>query len=134
MSFEESLRSISLDADSSVAGYTGVPGLQGSAVPNYGKQYRFVKVTGALTVGLAGAGEDAVGVVQNKPQATGEPATVAIHGVSNVICAGNIAAGALVKSDANGKAVTHGGTGVALGVALSAGSDGVIIPVLLQVS
>ena len=59
MAYDEAIRSISLDADSSIAVYTGVPGLPGSADPNGGKQYRFVKVTGAGTVGLATAAANA---------------------------------------------------------------------------
>ena len=113
--FEEILRSISLVADSSLAGYTGFPGLPGSAVPNTGKQYRFVKVTGKIQVGLATAGTDrAVGILQNKPQKLGEAATVAVFGASLVISgAGDgtgsnpaiIAPGDLVVADAEGRAI-----------------------------
>ena len=36
MSYEESLRSVSFNADSSLAVYTGVPNQPGSAKPHYG--------------------------------------------------------------------------------------------------
>lgn len=113
--FEEILRSISLVADASLAGYTGLPGLPGSAVPNTGKQYRFVKVTGKIQVGLATAGSDrAIGVLQNKPQKLGEAATVAVFGASLVISgAGDgtgtnpaiIAPGDFVVADVEGRAI-----------------------------
>ena len=80
MAYEESLKSISLNADSSLAVWTSVPGQPGSAEPNYGKQYTFVKVTAANQVGLVtnGTTDVVVGVLQNKPQVTGQAATVGI--------------------------------------------------------
>ena len=76
MAYEESLRSITLNADSSLGIYTGVPGQPGSPDPHGGKQYHFVKVTGVHQVGLADATAAVVGVLQNKPQGTGQAATV----------------------------------------------------------
>ena len=98
MSFDESVRSITLEADSSIGVYTGPPGAVGSAVPNGGKQYCFVKVTGALTAGLAtDGGDDVIGVLQNKPQQAGGAATVAIRGVVNVVAGDTVTAGAKVS-------------------------------------
>jgi hypothetical protein len=107
MSFEESLRSVSLLADASVAGYTGVPGLPGSASPNGGDLYKLVKVTGKHTVGLCTADTDlCIGVLQNKPQVVGQAATVAIRGITNVIAgANNLAVGTQVTSDGSGRVV-----------------------------
>src|SRR5262245_64107513 len=85
MAYEESLRSITLNADSSLGIYTGVPGQPGSPDPHGGKQYHFVKITGAHQVGLADAAAAVVGVMQNKPQGAGQAATVAIDGVSKVV-------------------------------------------------
>jgi hypothetical protein len=141
MAYEESIRSISLAADSSLAVYTGVPGLPGSASPNAGRQYRFVKVTGTRQVGLCTAATDnAIGVMQSKPQNTGMAATVAIRGVSYVVSgagagANAIAAGASVTSDSEGRAVKLPGTGspVAHGVALVGSTTaGELIPVLIK--
>lgn len=131
MSYEESLRSISLVADSSIGVYTGVPGQPGSAVPNAGKQYRFLKVTGSDQAGLAGAGP-AIGVLQNKPQKVGAAATVAIRGVSNVIVETlPIAAGDSVESGAGSGAV-KAAAGAKTGTALrTASTVGELIPVLL---
>lgn len=134
MSYEESLRSITLDADASIGIYTGVPGLPGSADPNVGKQYCFVKVTGANTAGLATAATDpVVGVLQNKPQQVGAAATVAIDGVSNVQVGAAFSAGDLITSDADGQAVSTVTAAEAAGVALADGvTVGSIVPVLLQ--
>jgi hypothetical protein len=136
MAYEESLKSISLNADSSLAVYTGVPGTPGSAEPNYGKQYTFVKVTGAHQVGLSTANTDnVVGVLQNKPQVEGQAATIGIFGVSNMIAGAAVAAGDKISSDATGRAVTTPGTGtpVVLGVALSASAGAnQLISVLLK--
>lgn len=139
MAYEESLRSISLDADATLALYTGVPGLPGSASPNSGNQFRFVKITGAHQVGLSSAAtnEISIGVVQNKPQVTGQAATVAIHGVSMVQAGGTVAAGNPVKVDATGRAVAATpGTDNALyvGVAIGSAAVGQLVPVLLQIS
>lgn len=133
MAYEESLRTISLNSDSSLAMYTGVPGVPGSANPNYGRQYRFVQVTGANQCGLAvgGEGEAVVGVMQNKPQVNGQAATVAIHGVSMVMAGGEFDAGDQVGPDDEGRAVAGGTTGIALA---AAGQANELVPVLLQVS
>lgn len=136
MSYDESLKSISLNADASLAVYTGVPGLPGSADPNYGQQYRFVKVTGLHQVGLCTAAtDDAIGVMQNKPQVTGQAATVAIFGVSNVMSgAGGISAGDLVTADANGRAVSTVTAADVMGIALGdASGANELVPVLLKV-
>lgn len=139
MSYEENLRSISLNADASLAMYTGVPGLPGSPSPNYGKQYTFVRSTGLNQVGIAtvagAATQTVVGVLQNKPQVTGQAATVGYHGVTNVMAGAAIASGANVTTDATGRAVTATGTDVVLGVALAAASGAnTLLPVLLRIS
>ena len=134
MAYEETLRAITLDADSTIGIYTGPPGVVGSASPNYGKQYHFVKVTGSHTAGLAGAGEDAVGVLQNKPQQTGTGATVAIAGISMVFAGTNgLSAGDEVECDANGQGVTQT-AGVSLGVAIEDAAAGELCPVLLRMN
>ena len=134
MAYNESIVSISLKADSSIAVYTGVPGLPGSTDPNNGFQYRFVKITGASTAGLADttAAEIPVGVLQNKPQVENAAATVAISGVSLVELGGTVAAGAGIRNNASGKGVTAtAGTHNVLGVALQGGTTGKVVPVLL---
>jgi len=137
MAYEESLRSVSLLADSSIAGYTGVPGLPGSAAPNNGKQYRFVKVTGKNTVGLCTtkASDRKIGVLQNKPQNTGMAATVAIRGISFVESGGGttaVTAGGTVTCDSSGRAIGASGSDIVYGIALQASSTtGELISVYL---
>lgn len=135
MSYEESLRSVSLNADSSLAGYTGVPGLPGSAKPNYGKQYRFVKVTGENTVGLAtSSSDDVIGINQGKPQVTGQAATVGIRGISNVMSGGKFAAGDKLTADSEGRAVKATGDS-SFAVALQgAEAAGHLVPALIRVN
>lgn len=130
MSYEENVRSLSLDADASLGIYTGVPGQPGSAVPNGGKQYCFVKVTGAHQVGLAVAATDRVtGILQNKPQTPGAAATVGYAGISNVVAGGVVAAGDMVAPDAQGRAVTDATNGRWQAIKPAAGA-GELIPVL----
>lgn len=145
MAYEESIRSISLVADSSIASFTGVSGIGAGGGPSTastaGKIYRFVKVTGAKQVGLCTASTDtSVGVLQNKPQQTGAAATVAIRGVSFVVSgaasgANAIAAGDKVTADSEGRAIKLPGTGspVTYGIALTASATtGELIPVLIK--
>lgn len=138
MAYSELLHAISLEADSSIATYTGVPGTPGSAEPNSGFQYRFVKVTGAKTVGLAtaAANEQVIGVLQNKPQVVGQAATVALSGVSLVQAAGTVNAGDGVKVNATGQAVAHvAGTddeSLRVGTAVTAGASGALFSVLIR--
>jgi hypothetical protein len=131
MAYEESLRSITLNADSSLAVWTGVPGQPGSASPNGGKQYHFVKVTGVHICGLADADDVAIGVLQNKPQVTGAAATVGLRGVSKVVSDAAITAGEGIKVSADGQASSSGG-GPTVGVALTTTANaGELVSVLL---
>lgn len=138
MAYEESLRSITLDADASIGIFTGVPGTRdftGLPAADYtGMQYRFVKVTGEHTVGLGDADDtNIVGVLQNKPQGVGHAATVGFQGVSRVRAAGAITAGAAVASDATGQATATVGAAGSQGIALqSAAGAGELIAVLLN--
>lgn len=139
MAYEETLRSISLDSDSSLATTTGVPGTPGSQSPNWGKQFRFVKVVGAHQVGLctAAANEVPIGVMQNKPQVVGQAATVAYQGVSMVQSGGAVTAGAAVKVDSTGRAVaatlpTDAAVVVGVAIGTSAAADQ-LVPVLLTI-
>lgn len=136
MAYEETLKSITLTADSSVGVFTGVAGLRGAPSNHGGLQYRFVKMTGEHQCGLATtpATDVAVGVLQNKPQADGDAATVGIFGISKVEAGAAIAAGALVGFDSVGRAVTASGTATpACGIAIhSIAAAGELVPVLLR--
>lgn len=137
MSYDEGLRSITQIADASIGIFTGPPGMVGSAVPNSGKQFCFVKqVAGIQTVGLCtnAANEICGGVLQNKPQRVGDAATVAIAGVSLVTAGATFTGGEPVKSSATGTAVVATpGTDVVLGHAQTAGASGELIAVRLRV-
>lgn len=109
MATEEALRSITLTADSSLAVFTGVPGQPGSASPNSGKQYRFVKITGTRQAGLCTAATDIVcGINQGKPQNAGNGFQCGFSGVSKVTAGAAVSAGDLVAPDSTGRAVTDG--------------------------
>lgn len=99
------------------------------------KQYYIVKTDSAGAVVLAGDGEVASGVLQNKPT-SGQAASYAVDGVSKVVVSGAITAGGLVMSDSNGKGTAHTGSGKnAFGRALETSTtDGDIIAVQLNVT
>jgi hypothetical protein len=133
VAYDESLRSITLKADATVGIYTGVPGVPGSANPNAGKQYHFVKVTGVGQVGLGDASATPVGVLQNKPQGVGHAATVGFHGVTRVVSDVAITAGDLIKVSADGQAAKTG-AGPTVGIALTTtAAAGDLVSVLLTI-
>lgn len=88
--------------------------------------HTFVTFAGAT----AGAAAKALGVADYDAEA-GKPFAVNVQGTTKILCAGNIAEGGPIKSDANGKAIAQGGAGEILGYALAAGADGRIIEMLL---
>lgn len=71
-------------------------------------QFCFVKLDGSANAALAGAGEDAIGVLQNKPTALGRAATIENgHGAITKLKVGDIVAiDADVASDSTGRGVT----------------------------
>lgn len=139
MAYSETLRTISLDADSSLAEATGVPGTAGASEPNSGKQYRFVKVTGAHICGLAtaAANERVIGVLQSKPQVTGQACTVAYQGVTLVQTAAGVTAGDGIKVNTT---TGEGATWVAgtdadalkVGVAIDTAAAGALFSMLIR--
>jgi hypothetical protein len=109
-------------------------------------QFFAVKVDSNGKAALAGAGEQAIGVVQNDPN-TDQAATVRVAGVTKMKAGGSITAGARVAVDAAGKAktavlgtVNTSDAGAAsdavvgsavFGIALEGASNGDIIAVLI---
>lgn len=90
-------------------------------------QFRFVTLESDGQVDKAdAAGERCIGIVENDP-AAGEEATVVISGKTRVVCAGTIAAGAEIQTDAAGEALTAAAGDVVMGYALEAGVDGQVI-------
>ena len=115
MAYEENLKSLSHNADASVGIYTGVPGQPGSAVPNSGKQYCGLKLTGTNQVGLAtAAGDNLIGVLQNKPQVPGAAATVGVQGITKVRAGAAFAADVELVVDGTGRFIAGSTTGKGL--------------------
>lgn len=117
MGYEESLQSITLPAAADLSLY----------------QYRFVKINSSGQAALCGDGEAPDGILQNKPSAAGQAATVGISGVSKLVLSGVIAAGTEVASDANGKGTTATTGDVIGGKNIeAAAADGDIVAFLFQ--
>ncbi len=70
------------------------------------KQYYFAKVSSGGVIGCNTQGEAVDGVIQDKPDASGKAVSVAYSGISKVVAGAAILKGALVQTDANGKAMT----------------------------
>ena len=136
--YEEALRTITLNADATLAKFTGAPGLPGSltGANQAGNQYRAVVISGARQAGLSNANNGRiVGVVQNKPQAAGNAATIGIGGISKVAMATNINAGQVVYAASDGRGSNSNASGMALGQAVETSTVvGSLVPVLLQLS
>lgn len=96
------------------------------------KQFFFVTVASDGQVDPTGDGGVAVGVLQNDPAAAGRAATIGINGVTKVSVGASITAGAAVASDSAGEATPAVSGDQILGIALAAGDDGDIIPMLFQ--
>lgn len=94
------------------------------------QQFRFVTLASDGQVDPTGDGLYATGVLQNAPAAAGHAASVAISGITKVVCGGNITRGNPVSSDSTGRAVAVGTGDVVLGQALETGSTGRIISIL----
>lgn len=78
-----------------------------------GAVYTFVKHDSAELVVAAGAGNVALGVLQNKPNGSSDQAisNVRIGGATLIKAGGAITTGAYLKSDGNGAAVVTAGAG-----------------------
>lgn len=133
MAYEESLRSITLTSDNTLAVRTGVSNAPGSPVDNAGNQYRFVTIKGEHLAGRATTGDVVIGVLQNKPQVANEAATVGIRGVSKVRVSGAVTAGTAVDVAADGRGVAAGVGTAGVGVAISSATEAdELISVLLR--
>ena len=84
-----------------------------------GDQYKIVKLNASGQVVLAGSGELAIGVLQNKPN-SGEAAQVRIFGLTRMIFAiAGPEPGDRIMSDASGLGVTATGAGIlAIGISI----------------
>lgn len=97
------------------------------------KQYYGVKIDSSGNIALAGEGDIAVGILQNKPGAAGRAACVAVGGVSKVVGGATVAAGARFSFGSAGTGIAVGsGDDHAMGVVIEALSSGKIGTVLIQ--
>lgn len=95
-------------------------------------QFHFVTLESDGQVDLANsAGENAIGVLLNAPDAAGKAATVVISGGVMVEAGGTIAAGAAVQTGADGRALAAASGDVVLGYALEAGVVNQVIQIEL---
>lgn len=90
-------------------------------------QYKFVKVNSSGQMAVCSvAGEEADGVLQDKPAAAGRAGGMAIGGVTKVLLGGTVAKGAKVTTNASGAAVTAATGNVELGTCIEGGASGEI--------
>ena len=103
------------------------------------KQYYILK-QGAADLGCAladAATDNPVGILTNKPSASGQAASVIAAGVTQVVAGAAITRGALLKNDGGGKVITaavgSGDNFATIGKALqSASGDGMVITALIN--
>ncbi len=96
------------------------------------KRHRAVKLTGARTVNVCGAGDRAFGILNNAP-ASGERADVQIYDQTKWEAGAAFGAGVDLTPDANGKAVAAGPGDFVTAVSVEAsGGDGQIVSVELR--
>ena len=99
------------------------------------KQFTFVTVNASGQVASPADGASVIGVLQNKPTAAGQGASVMINGVSKVKAAGStLAAGDLCATSTSGRATTVGAGEYSIGriIAGSSGSTDRILTVNLE--
>lgn len=97
-------------------------------------QYTFVKLDSSELVVAAGAGEQALGVLQNAPNGSSRRAIaeVRVLGLSRVKAGGSITAQSWIKVDGSGEAVvTTTNLDKTVGMALTSADDGDIFLALI---
>jgi hypothetical protein len=95
-------------------------------------QWKFVKLNSdGEAIICTSAGEQAIGVLCNKPDAAGRAAEVQIGGVARVLLGDTVAAGDKVMTNASALGVAHSGVYNVLGYALNGGAVGERISVAL---
>jgi hypothetical protein len=96
-------------------------------------QHHFVEVdaNGRVTISNA-AGESVLGVLQNDPDAIDVAAAIMTNGISKVVAGAAVTVGALVQTNASGRAIAALSADFVVGRALeAAGGNGEVIPVHL---
>ncbi len=103
------------------------------------KQYYFVKLASATTVNVCSAITDLpIGILQNKPDASGKQAVVRIFGISKASADGTLTAGRWIgtSSDSQAAGITPGSdtTVYVMGQAIQAASAGETFTMFLNPS
>jgi len=103
------------------------------------KQYYFVKLASATTVNVCSAITDLpIGILQNKPDASGKQAVVRIFGISKASADGTLTAGRWIGTSADSQAagITPGSdtTVYVMGQAIQAASAGETFTMFLNPS
>ncbi len=91
-----------------------------------------IEDTDTADVVVAGAGENAIGVTDAAWEDGDAAVRVVYDGITYVYAAASLAVGALVASDASGKAVAYAVGDYCLGRAMSAGVSGSLMAIKLQ--
>lgn len=105
---------------------------QATAAVDLLTRYRYVTLDNTGKATLPAAGARVVGVVE-EPAVAGRPLTYAVGGRLKVEAGAAVAAGALVQTDATGRAITQTSTNIVLGIARTAASAaGVLIEIEAQ--
>lgn len=94
-------------------------------------QYFAVTVDSESNAVLAGAGEVAIGILQNDPNED-EAATIMTYGLTKAVFGDTVANGAIVTPDADGKLVTSTTGDREVGIAIEGGAADEIGTVLLK--
>lgn len=117
MAYEEAVKRLSAEASADLSTY----------------QYCGVKLNSSGQLALAGEGDAAVGVLQDKPAAAGRAGAYAISGVTKVLCGATLSAGDRVSFNSVGRAIGVGsGNDWSMGIMTSAGTAGTIGSMLIQ--
>lgn len=96
-------------------------------------QFHFMDIDSAGQAAACGDGANAVGVLQNKPDAAGVAATIWGPGsISKVVAAETIAMGANVASDANAEAVAAATGDYVVGKCVAGGDAAELISIFIQ--
>lgn len=93
-----------------------------------GSQYKAIAVAGTI----AGTSEAAIGLLQNKPGASGRHATVGYSGHMKAYAGAAITAGAPLQVNSTGFIIAATSLGNSIGKALAAASSGDVFPGLFN--
>ena len=83
-------------------------------------QYLAVKIDSNGNIVKAGAGERAIGILQDKPK-NGQAGSVMLYGISKAVYGASVTAGSALEVGSGGKLIPHS-SGTVVAVALESGS------------